>query len=270
VTANVLATRNDPSPDAGAVSAGNPGQTATTAAGTAATMTAGSRAATAKRIQKTRKQKAQRTRSARTGRHGSRPHARGGATKPARRPSTRHASSSTPPTTTTATGAKPSGVTPLIQASKAKNPTSPASASVSGGRKGAASTSNHKAATSNHEDRGIGFNTSHGRFSISPTGFQLGGQEHSIASVGDVLSGVLDTLLALAALAAIIGAAAVLRTVRHNRLARRRRARVALAKSRTRDQLYDEAKRLNIPGRSKMTKAQLELALHPQKQLVGH
>src|ERR1700738_1343997 len=37
------------------------------------------------------------------------------------------------------------------------------------------------------------------------------------------------------------------------------------AKGRTRDQLYNEAKRLNIDGRSKMSKAQLERAVDKKK-----
>ncbi len=37
-------------------------------------------------------------------------------------------------------------------------------------------------------------------------------------------------------------------------------------KGRTRDQLYNEAKKLNISGRSKMTKAQLERAVERKKR----
>jgi hypothetical protein len=36
-------------------------------------------------------------------------------------------------------------------------------------------------------------------------------------------------------------------------------------KGRTRDQLYDEAKRMNVEGRSKMTKAQLQRAVDGRK-----
>ena len=38
------------------------------------------------------------------------------------------------------------------------------------------------------------------------------------------------------------------------------------AKGRTREQLYNEAKNLNIEGRSKMTKAQLERAVDRKKR----
>ena len=78
---------------------------------------------------------------------------------------------------------------------------------------------------------------------------------------------MLDTLAALAAFAAAIGGVAVVRTVRRNRQAARRRARIALAKRRTREQLYSEAKRQNIPGRSNMTKAELERALYPDQRV---
>ena len=37
-------------------------------------------------------------------------------------------------------------------------------------------------------------------------------------------------------------------------------------KGRTRDQLYEEAKRMNIPGRSKMNKAQLQRAVDSRKR----
>jgi hypothetical protein len=120
---------------------------------------------------------------------------------------------------------------------------------------------------STHQDRGIGFNTPRGRLSISPTGFQLGGSERSIASVDGILTAVLDTLAVLAALAATIGGIAVVRTVRRNREEARRRARIALARRHTREQLYSEAKLQNIPGRSNMTKAELERALYPEQRV---
>jgi hypothetical protein len=113
-------------------------------------------------------------------------------------------------------------------------------------------------------DRGVGFDTPRGRFSISPAGFQLGGSERPIASASGVVAATLVTLAALATFAAISGGIALLRTVRRNRRASRRRVTVTSAKGRTRQQLYSEARRQNIRGRSSMNKAQLERALYPQ------
>jgi hypothetical protein len=124
-----------------------------------------------------------------------------------------------------------------------------------------------QAAPSTSDHRGIGFNTPGGRLSISPTGFQLGGSGRSLASVDGVLTAVLDTLAVLAALAAAIGGVAAVTTIRRKRQAARRRARMALARRRTREQLYSEAKRQNIPGRSGMTKAELERALYPEQRV---
>jgi hypothetical protein len=78
---------------------------------------------------------------------------------------------------------------------------------------------------------------------------------------------VLDTLAVLAALAAALGGVAGVNAVRRKREAARRRARIALARRRTREQLYSEAKRQNIPGRSNMTKAELERALYPEQRV---
>jgi hypothetical protein len=113
----------------------------------------------------------------------------------------------------------------------------------------------------------MGFDTPGGRLSISPTGFQLGGSGRSLASVDGVLTAVLDTLAVLAALAAALGGVAGVNAVRRKREAARRRARIALARRRTREQLYSEAKRQNIPGRSNMTKAELERALYPEQRV---
>lgn len=43
------------------------------------------------------------------------------------------------------------------------------------------------------------------------------------------------------------------------------RSGTARGKGRTKDQLYNEAKRLNVKGRSKMTKAQLQRAVDRKK-----
>jgi hypothetical protein len=44
------------------------------------------------------------------------------------------------------------------------------------------------------------------------------------------------------------------------------RSGTARPKGRTRDQLYQEARRLNVPGRSKMNKAQLQRAVDARKR----
>jgi hypothetical protein len=43
------------------------------------------------------------------------------------------------------------------------------------------------------------------------------------------------------------------------------RSRTSRPKGRTKEQLYNEAKRMNIPGRSKMSKAQLQRAVDRRK-----
>ena len=47
------------------------------------------------------------------------------------------------------------------------------------------------------------------------------------------------------------------------------RSGTARAKGRTRDQLYEEAKHLNVPGRSSMSKAQLQRAVDGRKRRSG-
>jgi type IV secretory pathway TrbD component len=113
-------------------------------------------------------------------------------------------------------------------------------------------------------DQGIGFNTPQGRFSISPSGFRLGGSERAITSVAGMLGAALVTLAALAAFAAACGVVTVLGTIRRTRATARARPLLAPAEGRTRQQLYSEARRQNIRGRSSMTKAQLERALSPR------
>jgi hypothetical protein len=99
---------------------------------------------------------------------------------------------------------------------------------------------------------------------ISPKEFQFGDSGSSLATVHGVVSAVLDTLAALVALAALIGAMALVRKVRSDRRSARRRAVATRANGgRTREQLYSEARRQNIKGRSRMNKAQLERALGP-------
>jgi hypothetical protein len=49
------------------------------------------------------------------------------------------------------------------------------------------------------------------------------------------------------------------------RTVNKERARSGETKGRTKEQLYDEAKRRNVPGRSQMTKAQLQRAVDARK-----
>jgi hypothetical protein len=109
----------------------------------------------------------------------------------------------------------------------------------------------------------VGFDTRGGRFSVSPAGFQLGGSQHPIASAGGVLAAALVTLAVLAAFAAVAGGIALLGSMVGARRASRR-STAARAKRRTRQELYSEARRQNIRGRSSMNKAQLERALQHQ------
>ena len=49
------------------------------------------------------------------------------------------------------------------------------------------------------------------------------------------------------------------------RTVNKERARSGVTKGRTKGQLYNEAKRRNVPGRSRMTKAQLQRAVDARK-----
>jgi hypothetical protein len=49
------------------------------------------------------------------------------------------------------------------------------------------------------------------------------------------------------------------------RTVNKERARSGETKGRTKEQLYNEAKRRNVPGRSRMTKAQLQRAVDARK-----
>ena len=264
------ATASDPGTGANAVAPATASQTAAAAAATAAAKSANAKGA--------HKAKKRRDPSPRAAPVGSRPVRPAGGIVPR----THHASAHTKTTkttkatkTTTTANAKRATVKAVHLTTKAKTPATTPTAHANGGRDDAAS--NEQAPVSpaqppvsiahsrpsHHQDGGIGFDTPQGHLSISPTGFKLGGSERSIASVDGVLTAVLDTLAVLAALAAVIGAGALLSKIRRNRRESRRRVRIAAARPRTREQLYVEAKRQNVPGRSKMTKAQLERALYP-------
>jgi hypothetical protein len=107
-------------------------------------------------------------------------------------------------------------------------------------------------------DRGLGLDRAHG---LSPQEIAFGSSQPSLASVHGVVSAVLVTLAALVAFAALIGAPAVLRTITRNREPAARSSVAQGAGARTREELYSEARRQNIKGRSRMNKAQLERAL---------
>jgi hypothetical protein len=250
----------DPSADSNTLAAASGGQAAMPAAATASAASAVAKA------RATHKAKTHRARSSGVAALTPRPikAPAGGIVsraRPRHAPASRsHTKTKRKTATTTTTTARHSTVTP-VHLAKAKVRKAAVSAHASGGRE--AVPSNQQAAPSAHEHGGIGFETPRGRLSVSPTGFHFAGSQRSIASVDGLLSAVLDTLAVLAALAALIGAAAAASRVRRTRRASRGRARVAPANRRTRAQLYAEARRQNLPGRSNMTKAQLERALYP-------
>jgi hypothetical protein len=107
-------------------------------------------------------------------------------------------------------------------------------------------------------DRGLGLDRAQG---LSPQEIAFGGSQTSLASVHGVVSAVLVTLAALVAFAALIGAPAVLRAITRSRVPAGRGSAAQHASARTRNELYSEARRQNIKGRSRMNKAQLERAL---------
>ena len=263
-------------PDSGTPPANDPGAGASTpAAGQTAGAAAGtaSAGAAAAKARTTHKAKTRRARSSGAAARGPRPQRApiGGIISKKRH---RHASSATSPATTTTTTSKTvtktkatttraggSRVSPLHR-SNGKPPATAGSAQPSD----VATSSNKQAPLSSDEHGGVGFETPRGRLSISPSGFRFGGSQRSIASVDGLLTAVLDTLAVLAALAAIIGAGAALSSFRRRRRASRSHARVEAVERRTRQELYAVAKRLDIAGRSSMTKAQLELAVNTRER----
>jgi hypothetical protein len=253
------ATAGDPSAGSNTLAAAGGGQTATPAAATASAASAVAKASG------THKTKTHRARSSGGAVLTPRPiKAPAGGIVSRARP--RHAPASRPhakrkgKTAAATTTAQHSRVTPVhLTTAKARKATG--SAHARGGREAVASSQPSPPSASEHG--GIGFETPRGRISISPTGFHFGSAQRSIASVDGLVTAVLDTLAVLAALAALIGAGAILSRVRRTRQATRARARIAPASRRTRAELYAEARRQNLPGRSNMTKAELERALYP-------
>jgi hypothetical protein len=165
----------------------------------------------------------------------------------------RSRSASTQPAPTSATTATKAKVTSHVRSTAPPSSQSPVPAHTGGGR---------AASAASPVDRGLGLDRAHG---LSPQEIAFGGSQTSLASVHGVVSAVLVTLAALVAFAALIGAPAVLRAITRNRVPAGRGSVAQPASARTRDELYSEARRQNIKGRSRMNKAQLERALAMQE-----
>jgi hypothetical protein len=101
--------------------------------------------------------------------------------------------------------------------------------------------------------RGTGVNTPLGRIAIRHGDYVFGNTRYPVASVGGVLT---TALIALAALAGIAGLLAAGAAADRFLAASGRRG-----SERTREDLYAAARRKNIPGRSRMSKAELRRAL---------
>jgi hypothetical protein len=96
---------------------------------------------------------------------------------------------------------------------------------------------------------GIGIETPLGRIAISSDGYVFGSVHYPLASVRGVVTTALISLGVLAAIAALLGAVGVLGRLRRG------------YGSDTREDLYAAARRKQIPGRSRMSKAELKRAL---------
>jgi hypothetical protein len=153
------------------------------------------------------------------------------------------------PALTSATTAKNAKVTSHVRSTAPPSSQSPVPAHTGGGR---------AASAVSPADRGLGLDRAQG---LSPQEIAFGGSQPSLASVHGVLSAVLVTLAALVAFAALIGAPAVLRLIARSRAPVGPGSAAQHASARTREELYSEARRQNIKGRSRMNKAQLERAL---------
>jgi hypothetical protein len=101
--------------------------------------------------------------------------------------------------------------------------------------------------------RGTGLNTPLGRIAIRHGDYVFGTTRYPIASVGGVLTTALIALAALAGIAALLAAIAA--------VGRFLEAGVRRGGERTREELYAAARRMNIPGRSHMSNAELRRAL---------
>jgi CubicO group peptidase (beta-lactamase class C family) len=101
--------------------------------------------------------------------------------------------------------------------------------------------------------RGTGVNTPFGHVSVSHGDYVFGNTRYPIASIGGVLTTALVSLAALAGIAALLAAIAA--------VGRFLEASARRGRERTREELYAAARRKNIPGRSRMSKAELRRAL---------
>jgi hypothetical protein len=116
---------------------------------------------------------------------------------------------------------------------------------VTGGRSQASVTS--------RGGEGIGVSTPFGHLSISRGDYVFGSTRYPLASARGVLTTVLLALAVLAGIAALLGAIAAA-----DRLLG---GSGRYGSQRTREDLYAAARRKNIPGRSRMSKAELRRAL---------
>jgi hypothetical protein len=101
--------------------------------------------------------------------------------------------------------------------------------------------------------RGVGVNTPLGRISVSGGDYVFGSTQYPLASVRGVGTTLLITLAALGVIAAWLAVIAA--------AGRLLGARARRHKEWTREELYAAARRKNIPGRSRMSKAELLRAL---------
>jgi hypothetical protein len=101
--------------------------------------------------------------------------------------------------------------------------------------------------------RGTGLNTPLGRIAIRHGDYVFGNTRYPVASVGGVLTTAFLALAALVAIAAVLAAIAA--------VGRFLEAGVRRGSERTREELYAAARRMNIPGRSHMSNAELRRAL---------
>jgi hypothetical protein len=109
--------------------------------------------------------------------------------------------------------------------------------------------------------RGIGVNTPLGRIGVQRGDYVFGKTRYPIASVSGVLTTAFLSLAALAVIAALLAAVAA--------VGRFLEAGVRRGGERTRQELYAAARRMNIPGRSHMSNAELRRALDEQRGTHG-
>jgi hypothetical protein len=109
--------------------------------------------------------------------------------------------------------------------------------------------------------RGIGVNTPLGRIGVEHGDYVFGNTRYAVASVSGVLTTAFLALAALALIAALLAAIAA--------VGKFLEAGVRRGGERTRDELYAAARRMQIPGRSHMSNAELRRALDEQRGSRG-